>query len=621
MPTRNPILVPVLCLALFSLVAAPALAQSSSRSATHAACWIVPQRGVFSVRTTPAAAVRIVGVTAGVVVVEQVATTSLEVELRNDGRRPREAVMLLPVPRGAAVRTFAFSGPAAEPTAKLLPHAEAARTYREIVRKLRDPALLEFAGCGLVRSSVFPIAPGATAKIRLTYEQVVAAEGNRFDYVLPRTEALDYRVPWKISVRVKSRHPIATLYSPSHDLNIRRAAAGTVSARLRPSAAHEPGPLRISWLRGGDAVTASLLACPDPETGGGTFLLLAGLPPASTDAPSARKVRREVTLVLDRSGSMRGEKIEQAKEAARQILAGLEPGEAFNLITYNDTVSAFAAAPVVKDRDAERKAVAYIDSLRAGGGTNLHAALAEALRPSPPEGMLPLVLFLTDGLPTAGQTSEVAIRDVALKANPHQRRIFTVGVGVDVNTPLLEKIASASRGAPTFVLPGENVEVKVGQVFRRLKGPTLAAPRVCALDASGAPDPSRVHDLLPAPLPDLFEGDRLVLLGRYTGDGAIGFELSGEYHGVKRRFRFTFDLDRASTRNAFVARLWASRKIGALVDEIRQSGATAAVAAHVNTRRSSIRPVAANALSSRVPLAPAQTAADPRWKELVSTLR
>ncbi|MFO7899705.1 MAG: VWA domain-containing protein, partial [Planctomycetota bacterium] len=190
----------------------------------------------------------------------------------------------------------------------------------------------------------------------------------------------------------------------------------------------------------------------------------------------------------------------------------------------------------------------------------------------------PLVLFLTDGLPTVGETSEAGIRDAALKANRFERRVFTFGVGVDVNTPLLEKIASETRAASTFVLPKEDVEVKVAGVFKRLSGPVLAEPKLELVDKEGRPALGRTRDLIPSKLPDLFEGDQLVLLGQYLGDEPVTFRLGGNYLGKKRTFRFTFGFDKATTRNAFVPRLWASRKIAVLIDAIRQLGADGDVA-------------------------------------------
>ena len=183
---------------------------------------------------------------------------------------------------------------------------------------------------------------------------------------------------------------------------------------------------------------------------------------------------------------------------------------------------------------------------------------------------------MTDGLATVGETSEAAIRELALKGNPHGRRIFTFGVGVDVNTPLLEKIAYESRATTTFVLPSEDVEVKVAGVFERLKGPVLADPGL-ALSAYESTTRRRARELIPGRIPDLFEGDQIVLLGQYVGDEPLEFTLRGNYRGTPRVFQFRLPLDQATTRNGFVPRLWASRKIGLLVDAIREQGGTPGV--------------------------------------------
>ncbi len=534
---------------------------------------IVPQSRAFAVggRGT----VRITGVTVGVVVLEQVATTTMDVSLQNTGSSRQQAELVVPVPDGAVVRGFTFQGAGSEPTAQVLPRDQAKRTYNAIVAKVRDPALLEFVGYHLIRSSVFPIPPHGTQKVRLTYENLLTADGDRVDYVLPRSERLDYRVPWTVSVKIKSKRPISTVYSPSHALETKRLAFGVISARMTAAAKTEPGAFRLSYLVGRRDVTASLLAYPDPTVGGGYFLLLAGLPARPSGPAAAPAIKREITLVLDRSGSMNGAKLEQVRQAALQILAGLNDGEAFNLIVYNETVDCFAKTPVIKDAARMQAARAYLAGVKARGGTNLHDALLEALRQKPTTGMLPIVLFLTDGLPTMGQTSEVAIRDVAIRANPHRRRVFTFGVGVDVNTPLLERIANETRATATFVLPKEDVEVKVARVFQRLTGPMLADAELRVVGADGAPAVGRTRDLIPARLPDLFEGDQLVVTGQYVGTDPLRFVVSGNYLGKRRTFRFTFSLDKATTRNAFVPRLWASRKIARLVEAIRQSGADA----------------------------------------------
>ncbi len=570
---------------------------------SNAANLIIPQARSFVIRGQ-AQAIQISDVSADVRILQQVATTTLEIGLANPGDRQQEAEMLVPVPDGAVVRSFTFAGSASEQTAKLLPKTEARMLYRSIVNKLRDPGLLEFAGYNLVRSSVFPVPAQGKQRVRLVYEQVLAADGNRVDYVLPRSESFEATAtPWKITVQVRSKTPLATVYSPSHQIGVERPAPEQALVKVEGGAKLEPGPFRLSYLTEGNGLTGSLLAYPDARVGGGYFLLLAGVPPGAQAARAA--IKREVTLVLDRSGSMAGEKIEQVRAAGLQVVEGLNEGEAFNIIDYSDSIAKFAEHPVIKNNDTISRARAYLKGLRSNGGTNIHDALVEALRQPPTPDMLPLIIFLTDGLPTVGQTRETAIRDAVLATNKHQRRIFSFGVGFDVNAPLLTSIANEARAAATFVFPREDVEAKVSQVFRRLSGPVLADPQLATLDRSGGVTTQAVRELMPAQLNDVFEGDQIVLLGQYENEDPLNFRISGNYLSQPRAFDLKFDLSGATTRNAFVPRLWASRKIAKLIEEITKAGAESTA----NRDPRSMPVVPANSITS-----------DPKMKELVDEI-
>ncbi|HXQ68879.1 MAG TPA: VIT and VWA domain-containing protein [Pyrinomonadaceae bacterium] len=580
---------------------------------SSAANLIVPQSRSYAWSTPQQQQVQISGVAAEVRILEQVATTTMDVGLTNPTQRIQEAEMLIPVPDGAVVRSFTFEGSAKESTAKLLPKAEAQSIYRSIVSKLRDPALLEFAGYSLIRSNVFPIPAGGKQRVRIVYEHVLKADGNRIDYVLPRSESFEASAtPWTISLKISSSSPISAVYSPSHQVSVEHS--GNQHAIVRtPGQQLEPGPFRVSYLADSSSVTASLLAYPDTRVGGGYFLLLAGVPADLQRKESALK--REVTLVLDRSGSMQGEKIEQARSAALQVLEGLEPGEAFSIIDYSDQVARFSAKPVIKDSNTLRQAREYIKRIQAGGGTNIHDALVEAMRQAPTANMLPLTIFLTDGVPTSGETREAAIRKAVVDSNVHKRRVFSFGVGYDLNAPLLTSIANATRATPTFVFPNENVEVKVSQVFKRLSGPVLAEPQLATLDRAGAVTTRAVRELLPGELSDLFEGDQLVVLGQYQSDDPLHFRLSGNYLGSWRTFDLKFDLSNATTRNAFVPRLWASRKIARLVELITEAGSenTAARPGRISSSAGAYN-------SSSIRTASSHVAQDPKLKELVDEI-
>ncbi|UCD76088.1 MAG: VWA domain-containing protein [Phycisphaerales bacterium] len=570
---RLPIIAAGLVLAIASAAPAQSVLSSELGAARHV---VIPQARSFQVHSE-APGIRIDRVSAKIRILQQTATTTLQIELSNPSRRQQEAVLLLPVPPGAAVSSFLFEGASAEPTARLLPAAEARRLYDAIVAQIRDPALLEFAGYNLIRSSVFPVPPAGTQKLRLTYEHILPADGDRVDYVLPRSESLQYRVPWRISVDITAADPISMVYSPSHDLTTHRVSAKRLKVDLAPHAGNKPGPFRLSYLVEREGMNASILAYPDPSVGisggggGGYFLLMIGLP-AEADY-SDRVIKREVTLVIDRSGSMAGGKMDQVCAAAAQIIEGLRDGEAFNIIDYATNVSSFAPRPVIKNRRTILQAREYLRLVRPTGGTNIHDALLEALRPEPEPGMLPVVLFLTDGLPTVGKTGERAIREMVTRANVHHRRLFTFGVGEDVNVPLLDHLADATRATSTYALPGEDVELKVASVFKRLRGPVFADAELTVQDEQGWPAGLLISRVIPARLPDLFAGDQFIVLGQYRQDGPLTFQLAGNYLGSERSFRFNFDMDAATTGNSFVPRLWASRQIAELIDAIRQAGA------------------------------------------------
>ncbi len=528
--------------------------------------WVAPSRAVLSpVGLQP---VQITAVAAHVRILDRAATTTLEFELFNPGVRQEEAVLLLPVPDGAAVSQFAFEGAAKEPTARILLRDEARRLYDEITAKLRDPALLEFAGWNCLRSSVFPVAAGGRQKIRVTYDHVLEVDGERVDYVLPRSEMIAGDVPWTIVVELEARADIGVCHSPSHELVTTRSGDKKRTLRVAEGSRRHPGAFRLCYATSSDASqpTAALFAYPDPTIGGGYFLLLANAPHPANAAP----LRREVTLVIDRSGSMAGRKLEQAKAAALQVLEGLEPGEGIQILDYGNDVGRAFAQPIPKDATSLAAARAYLQGVRPHGGTNIHDALLEALRAPVLPGTLPLVLFLTDGLPTVGPTSEKELNAMVAAGNPHARRVFCFGVGHDVNVPLLDRIAEATRAVTTYVLPEEHVEVKVARTFSRLGHPVLAEPALAAVVRQN--EGGRLSNLMPSKLPDLFLGDQLVVLGQYRGDAPLHFLLSGRTPVGEKSYAFTLPVATASTAHGFVPRLWASRQIAFLVDELRQHG-------------------------------------------------
>ena len=489
--------------------------------------------------------------------------------------------LAVPVPGEAAISAFSLDGLEGDPPAQLLPRDEARRVFESIVRKMIDPGLLEFAGYGLIKSSVFPVPAHGEQTFRLTYEHVVTSEGDSIVYELPRSVAADNAPNWDIDITIRGETPILSAFSTSHDATVAINEDG--SATLDGTSLDKPGAFRVVAMREqGDGPAMSVLTCPDPASAdGGFFMLVMAAPERSSEAP---KVSREVTIVLDRSGSMQGEKFAQATDAAKQVINALGPDESFRIVDYSSEVSSFSVDEGTPDK--ARAAREYLEGLTAVGGTNINEALLTALREPAAQGVLPIVLFLTDGLPTVGVTGEKAIRENVLAANGGgsrggegdekkgiARRLFTFGVGHDVNVPLLTDLARETGGVPEFVAPEQDVEAAVGRVFDRLSGPVLtdlsiagSTPRGCGFEP--------ISDLFPRTPGDLFEKQRLIVLGRYANcPGETTITVGGEGVGGETVRTIAFDPKEANPANSHIARLWAQQKITWLIDELRTAGA------------------------------------------------
>lgn len=530
---------------------------------------IFPQRRVPRPVTPDWRPVEVRSVHADVVIAGETARTSLAITLFNPSSNLARCELAVPVPVGSAISSFSLDGLEGDPPATLLPRDEARQAFEEIVRKMIDPGLLEFAGHGLIKSSVFPVPAGGEQTFRVTYEHAVSGEGDEIEYTLPRSGAMGAGPEWTVRVSLDAPEPIVSMFSPSHAVEFEIDDAG--DATLDDAALGEPGAFRLVALRKpADGPAMSLFAYPDPERVDAGFFMLV-MAAGERDADT-QPLPRDVTVVLDRSGSMQGDKFAQATGAALQIIRSLGPEERFRIIDYSSDVSTSGPATNATNESIEA-AAARLGELTAVGGTNINEALLEAVRPDPIDGTLPIVLFLTDGLPTVGVTAEKAIRDNILAANAESsRRLFTFGVGHDVNVPLLTDLARESRAVADFVAQGADVEAAVGRVFDRLSGPVLAD---LALQASGEGDNvAPISDAFPRSLGDLFEDQRIVVFGRYThGGGSVDLSVNGRTGDGSSEERITLNPADARPENAHIARLWAQQKVTWLIDELRSAGA------------------------------------------------
>lgn len=525
---------------------------------------IMPQRPIRDGHIAQVSAVAV-----DVRLTDTLATTTMRVSVTNQGSRVSQARLLLPVPAGSTISTFGIDGIGDEPTAQLLPRAEASKRYHEIVRSMTDPGLLEFVGSALIQSSVFPVQPGESRTMTIVYEQSLDAHKGRIEYVLPRSASLsDSSINWSLDIELESTGPMGPVFSPSHPIVSK--IVNDHAMRVGVPMMTEPGPFRLyAVLASPDEATCLLYPGADgPDSG--YFMFVADTPPLDLGTDP---IKREITIVIDRSGSMGGEKIRQARESARQIIAGMRDGELVHVIDYAADVRSFSDAPVEISDTTRAQLAAYIDQIRARGGTNLHDALIESLRDTGHENTLPMVLFLTDGQPTVGIRDESQIRADAKARNDAHKRVFTFGVGLDVNAPLLDGLAIDTKAESTFVLPGEDVELKVGQVFDKLDGPVMVNPvfEWAYADSHGAQP--KLFMVEPGSLGDLFAGSRVVILGRYEGLADAPAHMWVSAPGNDQKLEADFSVSEASTKHAFVARLWAQQRINSLINEIRLAGA------------------------------------------------
>ncbi len=504
----------------------------------------------------------------------RVAYIEVEEIFRNNSHTMQEGDYLYPIPPEAVFTNLSLFMGEQELRGEVLPADEARRIYEEIVRRKKDPALIELVGHGVLRARVFPIDPGDTRRVILRYTQILGKDGDLLRLRYPRvvgivpgtaareTSRPDLRTqrshPFTLTIRVTGAERFATPYSPTHVIEVRERGPDELEIVHSGDAAARDFelflPLRESF------VGASLVAhAPGNEPG--YFMLLIS-PPAHGDEAH---IPRDLTLVLDVSGSMSGVKMEQARDALDQILAGLRPEDRFRLITFSSFVRSFSDDFVRADRATLREARDYLSGVRAEGSTNIMDALREALEPEAERGRLSLIVFLTDGKPTVGETAPEQIMEAAERLRDGER-VFAFGVGYDVNTYLLDRMAEGGRGTVSYVGPGDDVEEAVSSLTRKISFPALSDLRIVRA-------PAELEDHYPNPLPDLFYGEDLILFGRYRGDGSGRLVLEGTRAGETQRFTYEVDLPRRENDNDFIPRLWAARKAGALTAYVRLHGA------------------------------------------------
>ncbi len=494
-----------------------------------------------------------------------VASFQVDQEFRNNTARQLEATFYFPLPENAALADFSMWINGKKTKGELLERQQAVQVYEEIVRRMVDPGILEYVGQDLIRARIFPIPPNGTQKIQVCFESIVELEGSLAEvrYPLKAPSALQGTTgDLTIKAEIHSDIPVRSVYSPSHPVDVTHSG-DTVVAGFEKYGASFDRDFKLYYTLSQEPVGVSVVCYRTPGEDG-YFMLMA----APGEDQTAAAMPKDITFVVDTSGSMAGDKIQGAREALKFSLNSLNEHDRFNVVRFSTGVETFAGSLQGASRDNVARALTFVDRFEALGGTNISEALDTALRHTPESGRPYYVVFMTDGLPTVGVTSAESILSQAggrVAAMDGAVRFFTLGVGHDVNTTLLDTLAADNRGMAEYLAPEEDLEVKVSTFYRKISRPVLAD---LDLDLGGA----SAYDVFPRELPDLFSGSQLLVMGRYKGAGDKRVELKGIAAGDPQTFATTVGFESARNDHEFIPRLWAQRKVGFLLDEIRRNG-------------------------------------------------
>jgi Ca-activated chloride channel family protein len=497
------------------------------------------------------------------------AQTTIRQTLRNDGATVAEGQYMLPLPRGASVSSFALSDGDLRLEGKVLDANTARQTYQEIVRKMRDPGLLEFQDSATYSVSVFPFQPGQSRTVEVKLQQALGGTTDLVKYELPlrwagwsRLGEYGNGVPLLIKYEINSSFPLGSVSSPNYDVSVNRQGEQRAFGSYEATVSHFSSDFTLNMGRRTGDFAATLSCYPGTSGEDGYFLLslLAAMP------KQQKQIAKDVVFILDKSGSMEGEKFEQARGAMRFVLDQLHDSDRFNFINYSDAVTPLFKSISTANSENLGKAREQVDRLTADGGTDIYSALETGSRQIAPVERPSYAIFLTDGLPTVGNTNVTQIISAAKTNFDPKVKLFVFGVGYDVNTTLLDSLSYDHHGTATYVAPGENLESKISEFYSRIASPALTNVK---LELDGLDE----YELMPREIPDLFHNHEVFICGRYKGHapGRVTVKVTGTGDDAQRTYTANVT-PVAGADSASSARLWATRKVSWLIDQVRLKG-------------------------------------------------
>jgi len=498
----------------------------------------------------------------------QVATTHVEQVFRNDNDFMMEGTYLFPIPESASIAEFAIWDGDRRLVGEVRSKEEARRIYDEIVRRQRDPGLLEYAGKDLFQASIFPILPHADKKLEITYTQVVHAESGTVAYRYPLGTGRQITQVGSVAgrVEVESKDPLRNVYSPTHVIDVKRNTDRKSVVSFETERGKELQDFQLFYTISKDDFGLTLLTHREPGRDGYFLLMISPKDDWSEQEYSAK----DVVFVVDTSGSMAEEgKMEKARSALLYGIRILRPQDRFNVISFAGEEHLMETGLIAADEQGRQRGETFVKALRPVGGTNINQSLLASLRQFSESDRPKILVFMTDGLPTVDETNISKIIDNVHKATRSGIRLFSFGVGYDVNTALLDKIASDNGGMSDYVEPKEDLEVKVSNFFSKVNYPVLTDLN---LDLGGV----KTDLMYPRGIPDVFRGSQVTLIGRYSNPNdlaSIRLKLSGKSAGNMRSYEYqNLRFPLREEANDYLPRLWATRRVGWLMEQVRTNG-------------------------------------------------
>ena len=516
----------------------------------------------------------------------QVATTKIKQIFTNPNDFEVNGKYIFPLPEDVALSTFALSIDGEPYSGKLLSHQESHRMYRRSAREGYNLGILDHLNTQAYVADVERIPAHSSRQIEFEYSQILPVEDDlvKFSHPLSLAKSANGAIAdLAINIEIESEHEIRTINSASHELEIDRKSDNQVRLSYKGSNIEPDDDFQCYYSLSNDDIGITLLTHRADETEDGFFMLLVS---PKFEVKKTDVIEKDFIFVLDHSGSMMGHKIEQAKEALSFCVNNLNDGDRFNLILFNTEITSFAdrlkrqeglfdgerthhsdtlSDHLIDIREGRESAIAYIEGIEAGGGTNINDALLTALAEKPDPNRPRVIVFLTDGCPTAGVTNEnLILRNVA-QANNTQSRIFVFGVGYDLNMRLLDKLATENGGTRNYVEPNEDIEEAVSSLFRKMNEPVLVDVK---LDFGQI----NTKEHTPMNLPDMFRDEQLMLLGRYEGYGDTVIKLRGAIGSEQQEFSKDVKFAEVEMDFDHLAQLWAQQRIAELVDQAAMTG-------------------------------------------------